>query len=314
MTLAVRRYEPGDRERWDSFVAEARSAHFLFRRGYMDYHSDRFVDHSLMVFDGARLVALLPANLAGSQLVSHGGLTFGGFLTDATLSTRRMLAVFDAATAYLRASGIDALVYKAVPHIYHRIPAEEDLYALFRAGATVIRRDVSSAIRMDARVPYTKGRRAALAVARRIGVSVTPSDDFDAFMELERQVLHDRYRAEPVHTAAELALLAGRFPDSISLQVATVDDRLVGGVVVYETPLVARSQYIAVSDEGREVHALDAIVDTLLSGYAERKRWWDFGPSTERDGRRLNEALIRNKESYGARAVAYDHYRLDLRA
>jgi hypothetical protein len=314
VTLAVRRYEPGDRERWDSFVAEARSAHFLFRRGYMDYHSDRFVDHSLMVFDGARLVALLPANLAGSQLVSHGGLTFGGFLTDATLSTRRMLAVFDAATAYLRASGIDALVYKAVPHIYHRIPAEEDLYALFRAGATVIRRDVSSAIRMDARVPYTKGRRAALAVARRIGVSVTPSDDFDAFMELERQVLHDRYRAEPVHTAAELALLAGRFPDSISLQVATVDDRLVGGVVVYETPLVARSQYIAVSDEGREVHALDAIVDTLLSGYAERKRWWDFGPSTERDGRRLNEALIRNKESYGARAVAYDHYRLDLRA
>jgi hypothetical protein len=106
--------------------------------------------------------------------------------------------------------------------------------------------------------------------------------------------------------------LAGRFPDRIKLHVATLEGRLAAGLVVYETAAVARAQYIAVSDEGRQVHALDKLVDTLLDSYPGRVRWWDFGGSTGSSGRHLNETLIRNKESYGARAVVFDHYRLDL--
>ena len=44
----------------------------------------------------------------------------------------------------LRASGISKLIYKAIPHIYHTVPAEEDLYALFLLNAKLFRRDVSS--------------------------------------------------------------------------------------------------------------------------------------------------------------------------
>jgi hypothetical protein len=81
---------------------------------------------------------------------------------------------------------------------------------------------------------------------------------------------------------------------------------------VYETPVVAHAQYIAVSEEGRAAHALDVLADTALASYAGQKRWWDFGCSTEDEGRYLNEALIRNKESYGARAIVYDQYLLEL--
>jgi hypothetical protein len=314
VSFDVRRYVSDDQAAWDAFAAASRSGYFLFQRRYMEYHADRFADQSLLAYDGARLAALLPANREGDTLVSHGGLTFGGFLTDRSMSTRRMLELFATVRAYLREEGIASWIYKVVPHVYHRIPAEEDLYALYREGAQLIRRDASAAIRLDARPPYSKGRRAALKVAQRTGLSVQPSDDFQSFMALQSAVLEARYGAEPVHTPDELALLAERFPDEITLQTATLEGRLLAGVVVYESPVVARAQYIAVSEEGRDVHALDEIIDTLLAAYADSKQWWDFGASTRDSGRYLNESLIRNKESYGARAVVYDQYRLDLGA
>jgi hypothetical protein len=312
VTLEVRPYAPGDEGAWDDLVGRSRSAHFLFKRGYMDYHADRFDDHSLLVFDGSRLAAALPANIDGATVLSHGGLTFGGFLTDAGITTRRMLEVLEAVLRHLRGLGVQSLLYKAVPHIYHREPAQEDLYALHRSGATLVRRDVASAICLDARLPYSKGRRSDLKVAERSGVEVSPSEDFGSFIELQREVLRSRYDAEPVHTAEELALLAGHFPREIALHTAAIEDRLVAGVVVYETPMVVHTQYIAVNEEGRSVHALDKIVDELISSYEGRKRWWDFGTSMLDSGQALNEPLLRNKESYGARAVVYDQYRLDL--
>jgi hypothetical protein len=131
-------------------------------------------------------------------------------------------------------------------------------------------------------------------------------------MDLQGAVLQSRYGVDPVHTADELARLAARFPDGIALHTATIDGRLVAGIVLYETAVVAHCQYIAVSDEGREAHALDLLADTLIESCTGRRRWWDFGASTERSGLHLNESLIRNKESYGARAVAYDQYLLEI--
>jgi hypothetical protein len=314
VTLSVRPYEAADQPAWDELVERSRSAHFLFRRGYMDYHADRFVDHSLLVLDDGRLVAALPANRDGTAVVSHGGLTFGGLITDESTTAGRMLDVFAAVRDHLREAGAEAWLYKPVPHIYHRVPGEEDLFALFRHGARLVRRDVSSAIRLGVRPPYTKGRRAALGSAARAGIEVRRDEDFHAFMELQRDVLQERHGVDPVHTGEELALLAGRFPDSIKLHTARVDGRLVAGVVVYETPMVAHAQYIAASEDGRETHAVDLIVDTLIESYEGHKPWWDFGTSMEDGGRSLNRGLLRNKESYGARTVVYDHYELDLTA
>ena len=44
------KYTPEYRQQWDAYVAKARNATFLFYRNYMDYHSDRFKDYSLLFF------------------------------------------------------------------------------------------------------------------------------------------------------------------------------------------------------------------------------------------------------------------------
>jgi hypothetical protein len=305
----VRPYRPEDGPAWDAFVRAARVPHFLFERAYMDYHSDRFEDASRLVEVDGALAAVLPANRDGTTIWSHQGLTFGGLLSGAAMTARRTLEAFAALTDHLQNEGVTRLIYKAVPHIYHAAPAEEDLYALHRHGATLSRRDLSSAIDLARAPAYRKGRKASLKRARESGLRARPSDDFGAFMAIEEATLA-RHGATSTHSAEELSLLASRFPDQITLHV--VED--VAGVVVYRTPVLDHAQYIGSTEQGREVGAVDLLIDALIErARADGKRWFDFGISTTDDGRHLNEGLVRNKESYGARGVAYDRYELDLK-
>jgi hypothetical protein len=311
-TLRVVSYDATMKDVWDAFVSTSRVPHFLFLRDYMDYHADRFRDASILVFDGDRLIALLPANRDGDVIRSHGGLTFGGFVTGGSMTAHAMLELFSTTIRHYRDAGVAGLVYAPVPAIYHVVPAEEDLYALFRLGARLVRRDLSSTIDLARRPRPSKGRRASIKRATRSGLRVERSVDFHAFMDLEAALLAERYGVAPTHTGDELDRLARRFPDSIKLFVALADDDLLAGVVVYETEHVAHTQYIAASDEGRTRGAVDAVVSHLLDDVYTAKRFFDFGISTERDGMVLNAGLVRNKESYGASGVVYDRYELSL--
>lgn len=306
------RYEAERRAAWDDFVARSKNGVFLFQRGYVEYHADRFPDHSLMFYDDlGQLVALLPATEGGGVFSSHNGLTFGGIVSGAGMRVVLMLEVFEAACAYLRERGVEKFVYKAVPHIYHRLPAEEDLYALFRRDARLFRRDVATTIEFGEPVPSTR-RRSAARLAAKFGVEVRGSQDFETFMAISEHVLKAK-GTRPVHTAAEMRLLAERFPENIKLFGVFRGQEMLAGTIVYESPRVAHTQYIAVGDEGKKISALDLIVDHLLNHYGAGKRFLDFGISTEEGGRVLNASLCENKESFGGRAVAYDFYELDTR-
>ena len=69
--MEVKKYEDKDSIVWDEFLDRCRNSLFLFKRHYMKYHNDRFVDHSLMFFEGNRLLAVLPASIKKNQLYSH---------------------------------------------------------------------------------------------------------------------------------------------------------------------------------------------------------------------------------------------------
>jgi hypothetical protein len=301
-----------DAEAWDELIGRSRASHFLFRRSYMDYHADRYTDASLVVRRGGRVVAVLPASRREDVVTSHGMLTFGGLQTDERPGAEGVLRMLELVLEALQADGVARLIYKPVPHIYHRVPAEEDLYALWRLGATLTRREIAASVRLDQPPSYGKARRHAVRRAQAAGLEVARSDDWDAFMDVERQTL-ERHGAVPVHIADELRLLAGRFPDQISLTVARKAGELVAGVVVYATPHVAHAQYIGSTASGRAVSAVDVVVDALIQRHAAAgRRWFDFGISTADAGRTLNAGLAAYKESFGARGVAYDTYAIDV--
>jgi hypothetical protein len=310
----VEPYRPSDEASWDAFLRASKNGTFLFARSYMDYHSDRFRDHSLVVRAGGEVVALLPANRVGDEVHSHQGLTYGGLVTSDAMTTPAMLAVLGSVVAHLRAEGIRRLHYKTVPWIYHRIPAEEDRYALFRADAVLTRRDVLVVIPAGRRGPVQARRRRGAAKAARHGVVVAESADWGPYWAMLTDHIQARYGVPPVHSLAEIELLASRFPHGIRLFTATRRDEVLAGVVIFESAMVAHVQYIGSSGHGRETGALDAVFLHLLEGVFADKPYFDFGISNEQQGRILNRGLIEQKEGFGARAVVHDFYEVDVAA
>jgi len=309
LSLKVFCYEPGCAGAWDSFVESSKNGTFILRRTYMDYHSDRFEDHSVIIERGGRICALLPAHQVADRICSHNGLTYGGFVIGPDMKTPTMLDVFEKVLEYYRDRGIESVLYKTIPHIYHRLPAEEDRFALFRRGARLIRRDVLSVIGMG-HPPVIQDRRARGArKARAEKVSSGKDDDWAGYWAMLTGHLEQRFGVAPVHSLEEINHLRSLFPERIKLFGArNASGSLIAGTVIYETDLVAHVQYIASNDEGRKLAALDLLFTELVRDYCSTKPWFDFGPSNTPPGRDLNTGLIEQKEGFGGRAVMHDVY------
>lgn len=303
--LSIHPYSRQWQSHWDSLVQRARNGCFLFERGYMDYHADRFPDASMMLCEGDVPVAALPAHREGRAVVSHGGLTFGGLLMPRDAGVSRVMAWFDALLGRWRDEGVERLLYKPMPHVFHRQPSEDDLYALHRLGARTVRCDLSTTIDLARRPPMAKGRRHNLSKARRAGLVVRRSEDFKGFWALLSAVLAERHDTAPTHSAAEIALLAQRF-DQIELfgaYASAAPDTLLAGAVTYRHDGVLHTQYLGNSPAGREVGALDAVIAHLIENETQGLRWLNFGVSSFDQGRQLNTGLAAQKEMFGGRST-----------
>lgn len=312
--MRIIRYATDNKNNWNDFVKNSKNTHFFFQRDYMEYHSDRFEDFSLMIFDETeKLIAILPANIKEDILYSHQGLTFGGFLLDDRMKTETMLEIFESLKYFLKEQNIKKIVYKCIPYIYHLKPSEEDRYALFRKDAKLIRRDVTSTIDLTEQVRYSKGRKWTINKAKKESIETFGSDDYETFWELLTGVLESNHEAKPVHTLEEIKKLVAFFPKNIRLFLAKKDERIVSGALIYENQNIVHTQYLANSEEGREIGALDLLIDYLIKDIYKNKKYFDFGISNEDAGRYLNTGLIAQKEGFGARAVVHDFYELEIK-
>lgn len=309
--ISIQKYTPSHQQEWDSFVDTSKNGTFMLKRGYMDYHSARFVDYSLMCYDENDLIAVLPCSLHGTEVRSHGGLTYGGLIVTRKITASKVLDVFRAIVEYLKLNGIAGLLYKRVPSIYYSYPSDEDVYALYRLGATLVRRDLSTCIDLSDKIRFSERRRRGVKSATKNGISISLSTDYEAYVNILADVLRV-HNAAPVHSADELRLLADRFPDNIKLYAAFRGEKMLAGVLMFVTPMVAHSQYIANSEEGRTCGALDLAMDHLINEVFAGKRYFDFGISTEDNGQFLNEGLVAQKQEFGGRGITYDFYRLNI--
>ena len=317
--MKVLRYNHTMAKEWDSFVRKSKNGTFLFCRSFMDYHSDRFVDASLVFVDKKnRICGLLPANVKGNTVYSHGGLTYGGFVLNDKNVQSSVNEMFALAVGYYKDNCMaEKLIYKPVPHIYHKLPAEEDLYVLFRAGAKLAHRSVSSSLYPCKHPKQRQSRRGGVVKALKNGVVAEEISDADSyelkgFHDMLVCVLNERHKTSPVHSYEEMRLLMKKFPEEIILCVAKCNGELVAGSWVFVTPTVVHTQYLATSDIGKKIGAEDLLIDWMISARFRTSALFDFGISTENGGEVLNQGLIFEKEGFGARSVCYDVYALNI--
>lgn len=310
--VTVRRYRPTDAALWDSFVDGARNGMFTFQRDYMDYHRERFEDHSLVFFSDAELVAVLPANAEGDVLHSHAGLTFGSLLFGNRMTLALMQQVVESLVPFLQARGFRSFIFKPVPYAYHNYPAQEDIYVFSAAGARLERREASVVVDLARRLPLSKGKRSGVRAAERAGIRVRQIRDVPGFMHLLETVLMDRHGAVPTHSEPEFTQLCRRFEDRIKLFAAFQGSAMVAGAAVYEYGRVAHTQYLASSAAGRQCGALDMLIGSLLDDVYRDFRYLSFGTSTDPTGQSFNPGLVSQKEMFGGRTIVVDRYILPL--
>lgn len=310
-SIEFMRYNPALKKEWDEFVESSKNGTFLFKRPYLEYHRHRFQDYSLLIYRKGKLYCLLPANFEGTTLYSHQGLTYGGLIMSEKCSAEGIMDVFNFLKIYLKNVGFEKFIYMPVPYIYHNIPAQEDLYALFRNNAELIVRNISSTIYNKKRITFTRERKNSILKAENAGLEVECSNDFADFWPILEQNLRLKYDSYPVHSLDEIMLLKNLFPDNIKLYVAKRNNALLGGVVIFLTENVVHTQYISASEEGKKGGAIDIIINYLLETYKDRE-YFDLGTSNESQGRFLNLGLIHQKEGFGGRGVCYDTYELKL--
>lgn len=297
---------------WNEFVENSKLNSFLFLRSYMDYHSDRFEDQSLLFFDNDKLIALLPANRKGWELFSHAGLTFGGLILSKKLRSDKVYEVFHVMRDFLLENGISRVIYKAVPYFMCNVPSQEDIYFLNILGAKLIRRDLTSIIYKDQNIKFSKGRRALISKAKKNNVLIEESKDWAAFHNILSEALL-KHNTRAIHSVDELKLLHDRHENNIKLYMAYHNNVPVSGALMFYYDAVVHTQYLANSEAGRAIGALDLLINTLIDDFnLSNNDVFSFGISTENNGLYLNQGLLAQKESFGARSAVIDVYSWDL--
>lgn len=314
--MRIVRYIPADSERWDAFVRTSKNGTFLFLRGYMDYHSDRFRDHSLMILDDKdRLLALLPGNEEGEVYWSHRGLSYGGLVLSLDVTAETVLHIMESLLIYLKGVGFKTCYYRQVPSCYHLYPAQEDDYALWRNGATLDACNMSAVIDLQSRIvpKVERRRRRGWQKAGDLRYEVTEIQNLERCWHIVEDNLRERYNARPAHTLDEIKLLKARFPANIRCFVAERDGEIEACSILYFTRQAVHAQYTHATAQGKADGAQDLLYRAVIDYCREEGcRYFDFGTSNEDGGRVLNETLIAQKEGFAARGMVYRIFKINL--
>ncbi len=275
----------------------------------MEYHEDRFTDHSLMVLKDDTLVGLLPANVIGNTAYAHQGLTYGGLICNRTLKLNDFIETFRAILIALQTEGIETLNLKAMPSIYCAGPNSEIDYVMFLLEAQLTRRDALSVIDLREDIKFSSSRVEGCKRAMKHGLKVEEEDDLNSFWNaILVPNLKNKYNTNPVHSLEEISLLKERFSRNIRQFNVYHKNELVAGTTIFETKNVAHAQYISGNAENSKLGSLDMLYSHLIKEVYNNKKFLDFGISNMNEGKNVNSGLQFWKEGFGARTITQDFY------
>ena len=280
----------------------------------MEYHNDRFEDFSLMVYEDDKLVSVLPANRVGDTLYSHEGLTYGGLVFQKSIKLGNSIIVLKEILYYLNENQIDKFNLKLIPSIYCDGFSEEIEYSLFLLEAKLTKRDCLSVIDLTKPFSISKTRKESIRRGVKNDLVIKEELNFELFWnEILIPNLDKKHKAKPVHSIQEITKLQNTFPDNIRHFNVYNGNNIVAGTTIFISEYVAHPQYISGNTQKNELGSLDYLYDYLIKVVFKDKKYFDFGPSHEQNGLKINEGILFWKESFGAKTTVQDYYEIETK-
>ena len=311
--LKIRLYDPTLKPVWDNFLENCKNATFLFKRDFMDYHKNRFEDFSIMIYNGNKLIALVPGNIDLNNVYSHQGLTYGGILIQSDSKFTEYLEIFSEVLRFLKKKSINSLCVKQIPTIYNFNFNDELDYLSFVMDSKNYRKDIISVINLQSDFKIAKDRINGYKRGLKNLLEFREAHDFDDFWnELLIPNLEKKYSVNPVHSLDEIGLLKSRFKRNIRQFNVYKENKIVAGTTVFQTKNVVHVQYTASNSKKNILGSLDFLFYKLITDVYSKHKYFDFGTSNESDGKKINQGLMYWKEGFGARSLTQNFYKFDI--
>ena len=311
--LKIKCYDPSQKPIWDDFLENCKNGTFLFKRDFMDYHKRRFDDFSMMIYRGSKLIALVPANIDSDNIYSHQGLTYGGILIQSDSKFTEYLEIFTEVFTFLKKKSINNLFVKQIPTIYNLDFNDELDYLSFITASENYRKDIISVIDLQSDFKIARDRINGYKRGEKNLLEVREVHDFDEFWnELLIPNLLKKHSVKPVHSLDEIGLLKSRFKSNIRQFNVYKENEIVAGTTVFQTKNVVHVQYTASNSKKNILGSLDFLFYKLITDVYSKHKYFDFGTSNVRDGKKINQGLLYWKEGFGARSLIQNFYKFDV--
>ena len=311
--MPIQRYDPTHKEEWNQFLQQAYHTSFLFNRDFMDYHADRFVDHSLMYYEKDVLVGILAANEVGQTLIVHQGLSYGSFIlkeNDEKLFKRFLEEVI----GYLHQLHFQTLRYKALPFPFHG--SKIDPFDVLEKGSAAIQsvqEDVTTLVDLHQPLSFANNKKKSIRRAQNVGLSIVEEASFTDFWEaILIPNLKERHGVSPTHSVTEIALIKANFSENILQFNVYEEEVLLAGATLFIHERIVHTQYLSANDRGKQIGALDLLISYFIETRFHEHDYLSFGISTYDQGRKLNEGLLFWKEGFGGKHHSLKIYEVNI--
>lgn len=308
------KFHTKDKKQWDELIDDSRNGTFLLKRTYMDYHSSRFDDFSLMIFDVKNnLQAVFPANKKSNTVITHEGLSYGGLVVSKKLKYDDVKECFKAILNYYKENDIEEIIYKAIPGFYHNKLFNDDIYILRQLEAINFRTDMGWVIdnRNENKLQTRRKRTIKKAAQLELEI-VNDKNSLEPFWnEILIPNLKERFNVSPVHSLEEIVYLKSCNTSNIEQFVVKIENEVIAGATVFIYKNGVHAQYLSASMLGKKYGALDYLMNYLINEKYNFKTFFSFGIVNEEGGKIINKGLMEWKESFGA--IIYPNYFFTLK-
>ena len=309
--ITAKKYNISEKESWDQFVESSKNGTFLFKRDFMDYHSERYDDSSLMIYKDSKLIGLFPCNIDENIIHSHQGLTYGGIIVDNEIKFAHFLEIFNTILKYFFDIGYIKILIKQIPKIYISGFNDEIDYFSYVSDGKLYRKDMISVIDLQKKFKISNDRIQGYKRGLKNKLKFLEVDMLDDFWKkILIPTLSSKHSVSPVHTLKEISLLKNNFKRNIRQFNVYHNDKIVAGTTIFQTKNVIHVQYIGSDLNKNRLGSIDFLFYNLITDTFSEFNFFDFGTSNESNGKKINSGLLYWKEGYGARTHTQDFYEI----
>ncbi len=283
----------------------------MHQRDFMEYHSDRFEDYSLMIYTDHDLIACIPAHKIDRKFRSHGGLTYGGILLK-SFDQKVFEDVLVATISHLKNSHFDQIEFDLPPLSYDKSTVKMELQ-LQESGFELSRSLCSMGMCLQEEIIISGKKTSGYRNGVFDSLSYVQNEDLEGYWHsVLIPSLQARHNSEPVHSLDEISLLKTRFPKNIILKTVSFKDKVVAGSLFFLDQEVVKNQYAASTSTGFELRAMDFLNQEAFKEFKnDGFVFFDFGTTHLPDGS-INTGLKRYKSELGAKESQMNRWVLKL--